>query len=160
MLLGFGPLHGPHTGNNLSGVLHQSLKECGLMDLIFSVTTDNASNKETLIRALQRRLISTDAIGFREYIFRVPYMAYVIQLCLEQLLGYIRAAPKKKEVKTFYSETRVISLRYSASHGDVAYTLAKVSLELPRMTVNIGGLLIKTDSVICGVCQCKPTMPR
>jgi hypothetical protein len=30
MLLGFEPLHGPHTGNNLSDVLYQLLKERGL----------------------------------------------------------------------------------------------------------------------------------
>jgi hypothetical protein len=84
----------------------------------------------------------------------------VIQLCLKQLLGHIRAAPKNKEVKTFWSDTQVIGLRDSASHGDVAHTLAKVSLELPRMTVNMGGVLIKADSVICGICQCKPTTAR
>jgi uncharacterized CHY-type Zn-finger protein len=160
MLLGFEPLHGPHTGNNLSDVLHQLLKERGLLDRIFSVTTDNASNNETLIRALQEKLISTGAIGSRESIIRVPCMAHVIQLCLKQLLGHIRAAPKNKEVKTFWSDTQVIGLRDSASHGDVAHTLAKVSLELPRMTVNMGGVLIKADSVICGICQCKPTTAR
>ena len=101
MLLGFEPLHGSHTGVNLSDVLHQLLKERGLLDRIFSVTTDNATNNETLIRALQEKLISTGAIGSRESIVRVPCMAHVIQLCLKQLLGHIRAAPKNKEVRTF-----------------------------------------------------------
>lgn len=158
MLLGFEPLHGPHTGNNLSDVLHQSLKERGLLDRIFSVTTDNASNNETLIRALQEKLISTGVIGSRESIVRVPCMAHVIQLCLKQLLGHIRA--ENKEVKTIWSDTQVIGLRDSASHGDVAHALAKVSPELPRMTVNMDGVLTKADSVICGVCQCKPTTAR
>lgn len=160
MLLGFEPLHGPHTGNNLSDVLHQLLKERGLLDRIFSVTTDNASNNETLVRALQEKLISTGVIGSRESIVRVPCMAHVIQLCLKQLLGHIRAAPKNKEVKTIWSDTQVIGLRDSASHGDVAHALAKVSPELPRMTVNMDGVLTKADSVICGVCQCKPTTAR
>lgn len=129
MLLGFEPLHGPHTGINLSDVLHQLLKERKLLDRIFSVTTDNATNNETLIRALQEKLISTGAIGSRESIVRVPCMAHVIQLCLKQLLGHIRAAPKNKEVKTFWSDSQAIGLRDSANHGDVAHALAKVSLE-------------------------------
>jgi hypothetical protein len=101
MLLGFEPLHGPHTGNNLSDVLHRLLEERKLLDRIFSVTTDNATNNDTMIRALQERLISIGAISSRESIVRVPCMAHVIQLCLKQLLGHIRAAPKNKEVRAF-----------------------------------------------------------
>lgn len=52
MLLGFEPLHSPHTGDNLSDVLHQLLEERKLLDRIFSVTIDNATNNDTIIRAL------------------------------------------------------------------------------------------------------------
>jgi hypothetical protein len=127
MLLGFEPLHGPHTGSNLSDVLHQLLKDRKLLDRIFSVTTDNAANNETLIRALQERLISTGAIGSRESIVRVPCMAHVIQLCLKQLLGHIKAAPRNKEIRTFWSDTQANGLKDSVNHGDVAHTLTKVS---------------------------------
>lgn len=160
MLLSFEPLHGPHTGSNLSDVLHQLLKERKLLDRIFSVTTDNATNNETLIRALQEKLISSGAIGSRESIVRVPCMAHVIQLCLKQLLGHIRAAPKNNEVKTFWSDTQAIGLRDSANHGDVAHALAKVSLQCPRTIINTDRVLMKTDSIICGVCQCKPSTTR
>jgi hypothetical protein len=152
MLLGFEPIHGPHTGNNLSDVLYQLLKERGLLHRIFSVTTDNATNNETLIRTLQEKLISTGSISSRESIVRVPCMAHVIQLCLKQLLGHIRAAPKNKEVKTFWSDTQAIGLRDSANHGDVAHTPANVSLEFLRMNINTDRVLMKTDSIICGVC--------
>jgi hypothetical protein len=56
-------------------------------------------------------------------------MAHMIQLCLKQLLGHIKVAPKNKEVKTFWSDTQAIGLRDSANHGDMAHTLAKVSLK-------------------------------
>ena len=101
MLLGFEPLHGPHTGNNPSDVLHRLLEERKLLDCIFSVTTDNATNNDSMIRALQERLLSIGAISSRKSIIRVPCMAHVIQLCLKQLLGHIRAAPKNKEVRAF-----------------------------------------------------------
>lgn len=71
MLLGYEPLHGPHTGKNLSDVLHQLLEERNLLDRIFSVTTDNATNNDTMIRALHERLISTGVISSRESMVRV-----------------------------------------------------------------------------------------
>lgn len=128
LLLGFEPLHGPHTGVNLSDVLLQLLRERQLLDRIFSVTTDNATNNETLIRALQESLVSSGAIGSRESIVRVPCMAHVIQLCLKQLLGHIRAAPKNKEVRSFWSDSQALCLRDSIAQGEVAHTLAKASL--------------------------------
>ena len=78
MLLGFKPLHGPYIGNNLSDVLYRLLEERKLLDRIFSVTTDNATNNDTMIRVLQERLLSIGAISSRESIVRVPYMAYMI----------------------------------------------------------------------------------
>lgn len=48
MLLGFKALHGPHTGINLGDILHQLLKERGFL---LSITIDNVTNNETLIRS-------------------------------------------------------------------------------------------------------------
>jgi hypothetical protein len=53
-------------------------------------------------------------------------MAYVIQLCLKQLLGHIRAAPKNKEVGILWSDSQVSFLKDSVDCGDVAHTLVKV----------------------------------
>jgi hypothetical protein len=100
LLLSFKPLHGPHSGRNLSDVLLQLLWERQLLDWIFTVTTDNATNNDTLIWGLQEALLSIGAISSQDSIICVPYIAYVIQLCLKQLLGHIRAAPKNKEVGT------------------------------------------------------------
>jgi hypothetical protein len=80
LLFGFEPLHGPHSGKNLSDVLLQLLRERQLLDRIFTVTTDNATNNDTLIRGLQEALLSTGAISSRGSIIRVPCMAHVIHL--------------------------------------------------------------------------------
>jgi hypothetical protein len=53
-------------------------------------------------------------------------MAHVIQLCLKQLLGYIRAAPKNEEVGTSWSDSQVSFLKDSVDCGGVAHTLTKV----------------------------------
>jgi hypothetical protein len=128
LLLGFEPLHGAHTGANLNDVLVRLLSERQLLHRIFSVTTDNATNNETLIRTLQDALLASGAINSRESIVRVPCMAHVIQLCLKQLLGHIRAAPKNKEVTDVWSDSQVSSLRDSADDGAIAYTLTKVNM--------------------------------
>lgn len=155
MLLGFKPLHGPHTGNNLSNVLHRLLEERKLLDRIFSVTTDNATNNDTMIRALQERLLSIGAISSRESIVRVPCMAHVIQLCLKQLLGHIRAAPKNKEVRAFWSDTQAHGLKDSINYRDVAHTLTKVSQDIHFF--NRLRALTALDSILCDLCQRKPT---
>ncbi|KAI2913801.1 hypothetical protein CBS147320_10459 [Aspergillus niger] len=126
LLLGFEPLHGPHSGVNLSDVLLQSLRERHLLSRIFSVTTDNATNNETLVRALQETLLSTGAIRSRDSIIRVPCMAHVIQLCLKRLLGHIKAAPQNKEVANVWSDSQMSYLRSSADHEGVASTLGKI----------------------------------
>ncbi|KAJ6086552.1 hypothetical protein N7467_005466 [Penicillium canescens] len=126
LLLGFEPLHGPHTGVNLSDVLLKLLRERNLVDRIFSVTTDNATNNETLIRSVQDTLLASGVISSRESLVRVPCMAHVIQLFLKQLLGHIKAAPKNKEVTNVWSDSQVNCLRESADDGDVAHTLMKV----------------------------------
>ncbi|KAF4219054.1 hypothetical protein CNMCM5878_003909 [Aspergillus fumigatiaffinis] len=109
LLLGFEPLHGPHSGRNLSDVLLQLLRERQLLDRIFT-----------------EALLSTGAISSGDSIIRVPCTAHVIQLCLKQLLGHIRAAPKNEEVGTSWSDSQVSFLKDSVDCGGVAHTLAKV----------------------------------
>ncbi|KAF4237720.1 hypothetical protein CNMCM8980_002379 [Aspergillus fumigatiaffinis] len=78
-----------------------------------------------LIGGLQDALLSTGAISSRESKIRVPCMAHVIQLCLKQLLGHIRAAPENLEVGTSWSDSQVSFLKDSADRDDAAHTLAK-----------------------------------
>jgi hypothetical protein len=86
-------------------VLLQLLWEWQLLDQIFTVTTDNATNNDTLVQGLQEALLSTGAISSWDSIIYVLCMAHVIQLCLKQLLGHIRAAPKNEEVGTLWSDS-------------------------------------------------------
>jgi hypothetical protein len=49
LLLGFEPLYGTHLGINLSAVLFQLLQKYNLTDRVLVITTDNASNNNTLV---------------------------------------------------------------------------------------------------------------
>jgi hypothetical protein len=108
-----------------------------------------------MIRALQERLISIGAISSRESIVRVPCMAHVIQLCLKQLLGYTRAAPKNKEVRAFWSDTQAHGLKSSTKYGNVPHTLRKVSQDIDFFNIIRG--LTALDPILCGLCQPEPT---
>jgi hypothetical protein len=98
VLLGFKPLHGAHTGANLSGVLLQTLNNHGIQDRIFGLTTDNASNNKTLLDSLQQAL-SNDV-----NIIRIPCLTYVIQLSLNQLLDRIKAVPLNDTTETKWTD--------------------------------------------------------
>jgi hypothetical protein len=47
--LGFEPLHGTHNGSNLSSVVFEVLQEHEITNRILSITTDNASNNNTMM---------------------------------------------------------------------------------------------------------------
>lgn len=49
VLLGFEHLHGSHTGGNLSETIIQILQAYGVADRVLSITTDNASNNNTMM---------------------------------------------------------------------------------------------------------------
>lgn len=100
ILLGFEPLHGSHTGANLSKVLLDILQRHQITSCIFALTTDNASNNTTLVENLQQSLLEDTGL------IRVPCLAYVIQLSLNELLGKIRAEPKNDTTETKWTEKR------------------------------------------------------
>lgn len=50
VIIGFEPVNGPHTGENLAAVFIDVLEEFDLGKKLFTVTTDNASNMTTMVR--------------------------------------------------------------------------------------------------------------
>jgi hypothetical protein len=122
VLLGFKPLHGAHTGANLSGVLLQTLNNHGIQDRIFGLTTDNASNNKTLLDSLQQAL-SNDV-----NIIRIPCLAHVIQLSLNQLLDRIKAVPLNDTTETKWTDRQSTLAKANAQHQtrEISYTLNKV----------------------------------
>jgi hypothetical protein len=127
VLLGFEPLHGTHSGVNLSGVLMELLQQHEITDRVLAITTDNASNNNTLVSSIQESVQSLD-LEEETTIIRVPCIAHVIQLSLKQLLGQMKANPKN-ETTEMWSEARSSSVRKNARHNkrEIVDTLNKVS---------------------------------
>jgi hypothetical protein len=120
VLLGFEPLHGAHSGANLSVVLLDVLQKHEIQDRVYAITTDNASNNQTLVNTLQQSM--PDDVN----LIRVPCLAHVIQLSLNDLLRHMKAIPQNETTDTTWAEQRSQTVRAIASKRDIANTLMKV----------------------------------
>lgn len=119
LLLGFEPLHGTHTGANLSAVLFELLQQHQIEDRVLAVTTDNASNNSTLIESIHDSIQSLELPGLTP-IIRIPCIAHIIQLSLKQLLGEMEANPKNEREEIEWTEDATEEQR------EIVYTLNKV----------------------------------
>jgi hypothetical protein len=128
ILLGFEPLHGKHSGVNLSQVLFDCLQEHQIIDRVLAVTTDNASNNDTLVGSIQTSMQALDLPNHIP-IVRIPCLAHVIQLSLKDLLTMMKLNPKNESIDRQWSAEQDMSLKHLRKRGNI-YTLAKVSLTL------------------------------
>jgi hypothetical protein len=94
------------------------LEKHSISDRIMAITTDNASNNETLVSSLQQAYPDTS-------ITRVPCMAHVIQLSLKQLLGIIKVNPNNDNIELVWSEELQKHREFNHMTG-ISRTLQKV----------------------------------
>jgi hypothetical protein len=125
ILLGFEPLSGTHSGVNLSDVVLRLLHQHNITDRVLAVTTDNASNNNTMISSIRESIQSLEHNN-GSTIVRVPCIAHVIQLSLNDLLGKMKANPRNESTEMEWSEDRVQSLRVRQQKGEIVDTLNKV----------------------------------
>lgn len=103
ILLGFMLLHGAHLGVNLGSLLFDLLRQHQIADRVLAITTDNTSNNNTLMSSIQELV---QALGLdNTTIIRIPCMAHIIWLSLNDLLGLIKASPKNETIQTDWSDT-------------------------------------------------------
>jgi hypothetical protein len=125
LLLGSKPLYGTHSGANLSAVLIKTLTEHKIQDQIFGLTTDNASNNKTLVASLQQSLLQQSlASGFN--VIRIPYLAHVIQLSLNQLLDRLKAVPKNEHAETQWTDRQMALAKVNVQNRGISHTLQRM----------------------------------
>lgn len=71
LVIGFEPLHGAHTGENLAEALVAVLERFHLGEKLQSITTDNATNMAKMVRELIQHPKAVEWYG----IFLVEYIA-------------------------------------------------------------------------------------
>jgi hypothetical protein len=104
VLPGFEHLLDSHTGTHLSETVIQILREHSIADRVLSITTDNATNNNTMMQAVQETVQSQ--VLCNTSIFWVPCISHVIQLSLKELLGKIRANPLNREAESEWFDVR------------------------------------------------------
>ena len=124
VLLGFEPLHGSHTGSNLSTTVSQILEEYGIAERILSITTDNATNNNTMMMGVHDTIQSQGLSDAS--VFRIPCIAHVLQLSLHRLLGKMKVEPVNNQAETGWSDERIRSLHSTRSTREIVDTLNKV----------------------------------
>jgi hypothetical protein len=77
VLLGFEPLSGSHTGVNLSDIVLKILQQHKITDRVLTVTTDNASNNNTMVASIQESLQVLE-LSSSSTIVRIPCIAHII----------------------------------------------------------------------------------
>lgn len=89
---------------------------------------DNATNNNTMMIGIQETVQSLLQSGTS--IFRVPCIAHVIQLCLQELLGKLKAVPENDEAESEWSSKQNFDLQTKSSTRSIVNTLKKGSLIL------------------------------
>lgn len=105
----------------------ETLTEHKIKDRVFGLTTDNASNNKTLVKAIQQSLLQESSTGGFN-IIRIPYLAHVIQLSLNQLLHRLKARPKNEHAETQWTEEQMSLARANSESNQrgIAHTLNKM----------------------------------
>lgn len=128
ILLGFEPLEGTHTGENLALALCAVIDRHRIKDQILAITTDNASNNKTMFDKVQRTYPDISIV-------HIPCMAHVIQLSLNELLHRIKAKPKNDTVDIVWTDELQKASTQRGQKGDIANTLDRVR----RLAIYING---------------------
>jgi hypothetical protein len=118
VVLGFEPLYGQHSGENIGKVLVAVLRKHGVQDRLFALTTDNTSNNGTALKFV-REHCKNHTKGRH-----IPCLAHVLQLSLGALLSNVRAAPSNEcKIETWHDD---MALSVYTQYG-VGAVLEKVS---------------------------------
>jgi hypothetical protein len=109
VLIGFAQIEGEHSGANLARILSRILEDYGLEDRVFGLTTDNASNNDTLAENLENEITRPIANNLTAQVrdvakewnaeqMHVPCMAHVVQLVVKAFINGIKASATNDEI--------------------------------------------------------------
>ena len=102
-LIAIRELNGDHDGENISEIVHLVAKEFGFADRIGYFVGDNASNNDTAMECLDRRIREEGGVGFDVEERRLRCFAHEMQIAVKGLLF----GPKVKDLETYAATANV-----------------------------------------------------
>jgi hypothetical protein len=93
-LLGFKYVKNNYAGKTLLDILIFILQCYNIRNRILLIITDNASNNNTLLNALNQKLKKSVNEIFSIDIIRISCLAHVIQFCVKILIEILKIDPK------------------------------------------------------------------
>lgn len=94
-LLCFEAIQGEHSGENLANVLLKCLTDFNLQSKTLCITTDNASNNDTMIATLEEKLGEVEDNIFTLSWCHVRCLAHVINIVCQDVLKGLKALDRK-----------------------------------------------------------------
>ena len=132
VLIGFEPIHTSHSGEELCTILGKVIDKHQLHGRIVLITTNNASNNLTMMKAVDIMLSTLEEDGnnfIGSSVQHISCLAHVIQLALGALLGHIRIQPTNEQLQMYWEEDEQLkSLDKLSNSRGVAFTLGKVCI--------------------------------
>ncbi len=125
VLIGFEPVEGAHTGENLAYIVEDVLSRLKLTRRLLAITADNASNNGTLRRSLQSLLSSQD-VEWEAEAMKVNCLAHVFHLSAKALLAGLDLHDVDGEDDDFDTHSLSGALHNEQQPGNIATTVQKV----------------------------------
>jgi hypothetical protein len=102
-VLEFIEIQGPHTGENMAGIVLEVLKELGISTKLITITSDNASNNDTLVDevlcGLQEIYLSnsgpTELVRFDGRNSQIRCIAHVLNRIVKDILTTLKAGDRE-----------------------------------------------------------------
>jgi len=93
--LNFEQIEDKHIESNLSSITERILQELDIQDRVMTVITDNVSNNDVMMTALDETLQTFSAIS------HLSCLAHVIQLAVKQLLKSLTLSLENENEKEY-----------------------------------------------------------
>jgi hypothetical protein len=124
-----------HTGVNMARYVYETLESYGLKEKLFCVTSDNASNNDTMVESLEERLREYDGIVWDSKALHIRCLAHVINLVTQSLTSTLTTGDGTPFTATL---TKIRELAKASRHGSKRPALFREACEektLPALRI-------------------------
>jgi hypothetical protein len=106
-LIGFEPVKGSHTGQNLGEIVERVLGENDLLSHLLAITTDNAGNNNTLRKELAEALDRLHGVNWNKDCGTIPCLAHVLQLVVKKMVSELKIEAKNDTLPNNFDENEI-----------------------------------------------------